>query len=61
MVKSQIALLSLSRTIIFEQNATVTHDTETIEENNQPPQNASIVFLLIVIKLTILLIILLQR
>ena len=44
--KSFIDLFILSNTIIFEQKATVTHETETIEENNQPPQNASIALLL---------------
>ena len=44
--KSFIDLFILSNTIMFEQKATVTHETETIEENNQPPQNASIVLLL---------------
>lgn len=44
--KSFIDLFILSNTIMFEQKATVTHETETIEENNQPPQNASIALLL---------------
>lgn len=45
--KSFIDLFILSNTIIFEQKATVTHETATIDENSQPPQKASIVCLLI--------------
>ena len=48
MLKSNMFLLILSVTIIIlEQIEIVTQDTPSIEENNQPPVNASITDLLI--------------